>query len=155
MLYRVSTITVTAVSSVLSVVSTSASAVDVPEVSGPPLYPFELGEERKSQHLRNGKEMIQVTYRSKHRQVRSRRPKYLDLFPGGRLRPQPHPDQLFARALGYRADHQPETRGPAVTIRGGQPGRIPFCFQRVEVQDESTRLSQVRGLGYRADLGRW
>jgi hypothetical protein len=61
MLDRVSAITATAVFSVLSVVSTSASAVDVPEVSGPPLYPFELGEERKSRHLRNGKEMIQVT----------------------------------------------------------------------------------------------
>lgn len=45
----------------LIAVSFNATAVEVPEVSGPPLYPFKMGEDRKSRRLRDGQEMIQVT----------------------------------------------------------------------------------------------
>lgn len=58
---RVLTVTVVAVLFTISASSASATGVEVPEVSGPPIYPFKQGEERKSRRLRDGKEMIQVT----------------------------------------------------------------------------------------------
>lgn len=58
---RISITAVAAVSLALSVFSASVSAVDVPEVSGPPIYPFKPGEQRQSRRLRDGKETIQTT----------------------------------------------------------------------------------------------